>query len=401
MCLPDKRIAMLSAHIPPYYSGAGKRALNQAKYLVQLGYEVVFITTTPNEEKMPGLDMVTIRLPAVYETATPAGALCRQSYHPVLFFKLLVVLARKKVRLIHCIPAFSWFAFNAVLAAKILGIKILTEITLDGTDDPVTLKNRKAGRAKLLVFKLSDGIINISPLLVSRCKEVGISEDKIHLIPNSVNTERFAPLTPNAKKDLRIILGLERFEQLLVYVGVIRPRKRVAELISIFKTVKAEFKESGIILCGPYAKDDESRDYFRLVKDMIKEENLKESVIFTGEVANVDQWMKAGDLFVFASEREGFGTVLVEAMSTGLPVVAMHIAQITDYILGKNNKSGIIVNTAEDFSRAIIDLLGDQSRYHEISHAARERATSYFSEEVVMDKYTNIYSKYLNDQKEI
>ena len=91
------------------------------------------------------------------------------------------------------------------------------------------------------MFKLSDGIINISPLPVSKYKEVGISEDKIHLIPKSVNTKRFAPITPNAKKYLRIALGLERVEQLLVHVGAIRPRKRVAGLINIFKTVKVDF----------------------------------------------------------------------------------------------------------------------------------------------------------------
>ena len=392
-----EKIAILSAHIPPYYSGAGKRALNQAKYLVDKGFELVFITTTPNKLQLPGLEMVIITVPAAYETDTLAGAICRQTYHLIFFIRLMSVLLRKKVKLLHCIPAFSWFAFAAVGAARALGLKIITETTLYGTDDPVTIRSRKAGRLKLLIFRYSDAIVNISPLLVSKCVDAGINEQKLYLIPNSVNTAKFVPPTKGEKEAVKRSLGLSRFKHVFIYAGIMRARKRVDWLIKTFKHVNNSINECCLVLAGPIDKDRDNKEYYHELKLLVETEGLSDIVVFTGEVDNIEQWMKASDIFLFASNREGFGTVMVEAMSTGLPVVAMRISGITDYII--TDDSGIITDDLGELYRAVVTLVSDKDYYNKLSSNARERALHYFSDEAVMSKYKDLYKTLLTNNK--
>lgn len=397
--MTGEKIAILSAHIPPHYSGAGKRALNQAKYLGNRGFEVVFITTTPSNLQLPGLELVSIAVPTVYETDTLAGAICRQAYHHIFFIKLLTVLLRKKIKLLHCIPAFSWFAFAAVLAARILGIKIITETTLYGTDDPLTIRNKKVGRLKFLIFRLSDVIVNISPLLVSKCKEAGISEQKLLLIPNSVDTDRFVPPDADEKEALKCRLGLRGFKNVYIYVGIMRARKRVALLIDAFKQVSSLINDCCLVLAGPINKDRDNKEYYRELEFQVDREGLSDRIVFTGKVDNIEEWMKASDLFLFASSREGFGTVMVEAMSTGLPVVAMRIPGITDYII--TDDSGTIADDLDQFCKRVVALTKDRDHYNKLSSNARKRALRYFSDETVMSKYTELYKTLLNDKEAI
>ncbi len=388
-----EKIAILSANIPPYYSGAGKRALNQAKYLVHKGYKIVFITTTPYPEKIPGMDIVVIPIPKYYETISLAGTLSRQFYHPILFAKLLQILVKKKIKLLHCIPAFSWLSYNAVLAAKLTGINVIIESTLEGSDDPLAIKRSRIGSLKFVIFKMADAIINISPLLVSRCREAGLPEEKLYLIPNSVDINRFCPPAAETKVELKRSLKLDQYDCIFIYAGIMRSRKRVDLLIEVFKIVKKQLNGSLLVLAGPIDKDDENVFYYKQLKKQVESEGLNGAVIFTGNIDNMEQWMKASDIFLFASEREGFGTVMVEAMSTGLPVVAMRIPHITDFII---DKSGIIVDNKKEFAQALIRLAKDDNYRDSLSLLARERVMNNFSNDMIMKQYLDLYNRFIN-----
>ena len=389
----EQKIAIMTPHIPPYYSGAGKRALTQAKYLAGRGCKIVFISVIENNEDIKNIEMVTVKLPAVYEKSSLGGAICRNTYHPILFFKMLNIIAGKRVKLLHCIPAFSWPTFSAVMAAKILGISIITETTLEGSDDPLTILKSKVGKLKFLIFKFSDAIVNISPLLVSKSEEAGINGQKLHLIPNSVNTDQYVPPGKEEKKELRKSFGLSKFQYVFIYVGIMSPRKGVAELIEAFKTVKSEIDSCCLVLAGPIDKNDENKNYYRELKKQVEAEGLSDSVLFTGEVDNIESWLKAGDIFLFASKREGLPNVVLEAMSTGLPVVALRIPQTIEYIF--NRESGIVVDNMKEFSRAMKQLLHDKNHYQHLSHNARNRVLNVFSDEVVMEQYLKLYEDLL------
>jgi len=391
--LLNKKLCILSSHIPPDFAGAGKRALNQAQYIANLGHKMYLLTTTHNDNDIINLEIITISLPSFYKNNNLTGKLLRYTYHPALFFKLFKIINDKKINLLHCIPASSWFSLLSILAGKLRGAKVIAETTLAGSDDPVSINISRLGKLKLWMFNHSDAIVNISPLLASKCVEAGIPQEKIYIIPNGVDVNKFKPPSNEEKSALRKKLGTDQFSWVFIYVGIIRPRKNVKVIIEVFKQVKTEVENSCLILAGPTNKDQENYNYYCELKQYVENEKLGYSVFFTGEINNVEEWLKASDVFLFASNREGFGTVLVEAMSTGLPVVAMNIPKITDYII-THGENGFIVDNTDAFAKYIGKMVEDEIYYEKISNNARNTVLQRFSEEVVIKENLNLY-KYL------
>ena len=101
--------------------------------------------------------------------------------------------------------------------------------------------------------------------------------------------------------------------------------------------------------------------------------------------------MQISDIFLFASEREGFGNVLIEAMSTGLPVVAKKIEGITDFIID-NKYNGYIAQSKQEFIESINRLLANKDHYNTVSSNARETVVEKFSNEKIMEQYFNLYN---------
>ena len=128
------------------------------------------------------------------------------------------------------------------------------------------------------------------------------------------------------------------------------------------------------------------------MKNRCQELNIADRVIFTGLVDNVDEYMKSSDLFVFLSKREGCPNVIIEAMSTGLPVIALNISGVTEDIIC-DGIDGIIVSEENPkiIATVIEKIIKNRVLYINISKNARETAISRFSTEVIDQEYWSVY----------
>lgn len=394
----EKEIGIISPYIPPSYAGAGKRALSQAKYLANQGFKVIFITVTKTIEQYQNLELVTIHLPEFYGEKNSIGKICRLIYHPLLFIKMWKTVSDNNFKLLHCIPSLSWPTYFAAIAAKCRGVKIVVEPTLAGANDPLSVRNSFLGILKFLIFNFADAIVNISPQMEYYSKKAGLAEHKLYLIPNGIDVDKFSPPTEKEKNDLKNKLGLSNYRYVFIYAGIMRPRKGVSDIIEAFKLARMEMSSSCLLLIGPADKDRESKEYYRALQEQVEKDALKNKVIFIGEVENVEEWLKSSDVFLFASRREGLPNALIEAAGTGLPVVAMEIPKVTDFIIDQKNESGIIVDDVGKFSKAIVKLVSDKDYYDKVSRNARKRAVSCFSNKVVMGKYEKLYKKLLSEE---
>ena len=152
-----------------------------------------------------------------------------------------------------------------------------------------------------------------------------------------------------------------------------------------------------LLLVGPISINKENKEFFEKMKKLVQNLNIKENVVFTGLRDNVDEYMKISDIFVFLSRREGFGTVVVEAMSTGLPVIALNIPGITEYII-QNKKDGIIIQeeNPDKIVLAIEELLENRNLYEYISKNAIKTVKKRFSTGIIDQQYQQIYSELIN-----
>lgn len=137
------------------------------------------------------------------------------------------------------------------------------------------------------------------------------------VLPNAIDLSKFHFSTTIREKK-RTELSIAPSMSVIGHVGNFNQQKNHVFLIEIFKEILKE-KDSVLLLIGTGALE-------KNIKEKVLEEGLASKVIFLGLRDDVDAWMQAMDCFIFPSKWEGFGTVLVEAQASGLPVVSADTA---------------------------------------------------------------------------
>jgi glycosyltransferase involved in cell wall biosynthesis len=179
---------------------------------------------------------------------------------------------------------------------------------------------------------------NINP------KKIAVTKYKISdMFNSSVTKELKKELNPNGP----IILTVCRISSV----------KGLEYLVYAAKEIIKEFPASKIIIKG-YTSEE---DYKHKIEQLIKTNNLDKQIVMLDGSPNVEiaKYMAAADVFVLSSISEGLGVVILEALSTGLPVVATNVGGIVDIINSGNN--GLLVNArdSEALAKAIIQVLSD------------------------------------------
>jgi len=172
---------------------------------------------------------------------------------------------------------------------------------------------------KIVQWKI-DGIIGVAPLTLKYFKEF---KGPKTVIPNGINLEEFNPKVPKLKRFSDDKINI-------LFLGRIEERKGLIYLLKAFKILEKNFSNLRLVIVG---EGDLKKDCLSFVK----ENNLKE-VYFEGEKKGkeVPSYYTSSDIFVSpAIFGESFGLVLLEAMASGVPVVAFANQGYKDFLKGK------------------------------------------------------------------
>jgi glycosyltransferase involved in cell wall biosynthesis len=114
------------------------------------------------------------------------------------------------------------------------------------------------------------------------------------------------------------------------------------------------------------------------------------NLAFTGFVNNVGDYLAAFDMFVLPSNREGIGSILLDAMDRGLPVIASRVGGVPDIV--HDAKNGILIDAGrvDQLRSAILDLRAAPERRRALGESGREFAKQ-FSAQAMARKYVEIY----------
>jgi len=407
-----KKICIVSGAIPPIFAGAGLRAYLYAGRLDKKGHLAFVLTRRGSRYNVKwnnsGWKQVVpeakiIRVPAFYRMEKVAFFF-KLKHFWIEYIKVPLCamwkLARNRNRfdVIHCFGAGRALPLCAIAMGKVLRKKTILEITTVTEDNTLNfLQAKPTGiKERLLfwVFSMADIVVTISPALSFAYKSSKLDAGKLREIANPVDIERFCPPREDEKLELRNKLGIGLKQQALLFVGTIAERKGIDLLVEAFGKLANHYPDLLLFLVGPITKARERQEFVARMKQRLEELGISEKVIFTGLIDNVEEYMKASGVFVFASRTEGFGTVVVEAMATGLPVVAVNIPGITESII-EDGRDGIIIKEEdpEKVESAIIKLLQDKKLYQRISENAVRKVHAKFTNEVIDRKYEEIYLK--------
>lgn len=128
-------------------------------------------------------------------------------------------------------------------------------------------------------------------------------------------------------------------------------------------------------------------------KKMAANLNVNERVEFVGASSNVEAYYAAGDVFVLPTIYEPFGSVVTEALASGLPAITSQAAGSAEVL--EEGKDGFVLEPVDNVEQLSIYIkqLKDQSLRDEMSQAAREKALKYSEKrnhQNMLDIYANI-----------
>ena len=219
--------------------------------------------------------------------------------------------------------------------------------------------------------------------------ENGIEDYRLHLISDATDVERFSPnpidvlnidMKPNplAKKEFKI--GL---------VGRIEPKKRQLDFLKSIKTVLG----AGVTLSCYLIGSIRVSSYFRKLQRYIKENNLQHFVNFTGKRNDMPEVLSSLDVLVTLSG----GSVMIEALSCGTPVISASEVDPARLTIVKDGKNGLIVpsNDHSALVSAILKLTEDPFYIQTLGKNARRHAKKYFSQTAMVQKTEQVYKKLL------
>lgn len=153
-----------------------------------------------------------------------------------------------------------------------------------------------------------------------------------------------------------------------LFVGTLEQRKGIKYILDVAKI----FKQKGIGAHFRIVGNQKYTQYVNELKNYVVKEGLQDSVTFLGRLT--DEELNAeysnASVFLFPSLHEGYGMVLIEAMSYSLPVVAFNNSAMPYTIIDRQNGFMAENMNAEDLAEKAKTLISDRELYSEISHQA-------------------------------
>ena len=238
----------------------------------------------------------------------------------------------------------------------------------------------------------SDVVVAVSaPLRRHLVQRTRIPASKVTVLPNGIDTARFAP--GHRSGTIHARFGIAPGSSLVGCVARLDPIKNHGLLLASLKLVLLSLPQTRLVLAGEGPLRQE-------LEALVSEMGISKSVIFAGAIADTAPLYRDLDVVVLPSLSEGTSISLLEAMASGVPVVATAVGGTPDLLAG--GASGMLVPSgdAAAMASAVMRLLRDSELRSQLAAKGRERVTSNFSQLAMVIAYEELYHSILRKKHE-
>jgi glycosyltransferase involved in cell wall biosynthesis len=359
-----KIVLIVNLFPPKWLAGTEIATYNIAKYLSKKGNDIHVITfcdkRSPKKEKMDNffihrVDVKKIRILGVLH----------------FWFQILLVIKKINPEIIH-VQSIS-AAIPGLLSKFLLRKPYI--IWAQGSD--VYLPDRLTKVISKIVLKNASIVIALSEDMKSKMTNI-CEKDKIIILQNGIEPEKFRDFKREPNNNIK---------KTILFVGTLRSVKGVNYLIEAMAIISTKLSTIDLLIVG----DGPER---AKLETLVKELNLQNCTHFEGKVSNekIPEYMERADLFVLPSLSESFGIVNLEAMASGLPIVATNVGGLPEVV--KNGENGLLVEprNSKALAEKVLLLLDNIDLYNKISSINKENAKNY-SWDKIAEKLEAVYRR--------
>ncbi len=192
-----------------------------------------------------------------------------------------------------------------------------------------------------------------------------------------------------ARLRLRAELKMAADAQLLGMACRLVEQKGIPYALEAMRRIRSDFPRAHLVIAG----DGEQASELRRLASRL---GIADRVHWLGWRADAADLMAALDVFLLPSLREGFGLVLLEAMSRRLPIVASHVGAIPEIVI--DGETGILVEprNVDELAKAMTRLLNDRALRKYMGLLGAARLEEHFNVERMVDGTVAVYEQVLN-----
>jgi glycosyltransferase involved in cell wall biosynthesis len=386
------RVLLTTDYFLPEGLGGVERVVHEVGIrLAGMGHQVHVLTLTSSgsvtypRTAVDGDGLIVHRLPAVdlmpilhFQARLPVGAIPRMAS--------IVRSIRPDIINLHNILFFSSPVTALLRAVLAHGTPMVTTMHLGGMDDlkgavglGVRLWERTVARIPL---GSSRRVICVSRAVARHAVQLGVSPDKLDVIPNGVDLSRFTPSPEDAS-------DRTNHHFTIIFIGRMVFNKGPQYLVDAAPLVLAAIPNARFLMVG----DGVERP--RLER-RVHQLGIDHAFRFTGGIHDVSPLLRASDVCVRPSLSEGMPLTVLEALASGIPVVATPVGGTPELVL--EGATGVLtpVGDVKSLADAIIDLGRNSRKRRLMGEQGRELMEREYGWERVAAKTEQVYQKALD-----
>lgn len=369
-------IHMLSQRLPPdSITGAPMQALQLAEALRRRGDKVQLFTTQPVIGRLPSAPGVSV-LPYLPVTGLRAAS---------RFASALLAspwIARADVVHGHSLsPTVLAYAMSRRKGAP----PFLVKPSLGGTHDEGELEKLRRSLPAPFVRRALLGISAFAVLddtIEAELRALGVAENRIFRVNNGINRHAFAAGLASERAILRRDFDLPANAAVVVYAGQLSERKGIRELLGAWSNLADRTHGAFLLLCG----DGPLRG------EVLAAQSRDASVRWLGVLPSIAPVLRCADVLILPSRAESFGNVVVEALSSGVPVAATQVGVVPALVApGRNGWLMDEVSTSA-VQATLQQVLAERDRWSALGANGSE-AVRHLDFVTIAENYREIYNE--------
>jgi len=386
------RVLVATTYYHPVVGGVETHARQLVRHLVRRGFTVQVVTkrvsaADPAQQTIDG---------AAVHRVPPAGERSSQGkWLAAPFFFSTALALRSTFDVIVCID-YRGIGVGSVAAARLLGRPVIVQagtagvLAPPGPDSGVPNESELEQLGKTIpraVYRAADQFVCISRDIEREALLAGIPRARVHYLPHGVDLDRFRPAAPEERGAIRRQRGWPVDTLVVLFVGRLSVEKGVLDLLEAWRILART--DALLAVVGP-DMPEHPWDAGHTARTFVTRHGLGEAVRFEGVAEDTSPFYRAADVFVQPSHFEAFGISAIEAMASGVAVVASRVGGLQDFLTHDVNGLLHEPRNPESLAGAIREALDSAALRNRLASAALQAATTLFDERVLLDRYADL-----------